>query len=264
MKWARLIRFRQDIRLARATHARVGAGSAAYEGCDIILGGHDHFYYVSKVGPDATSWDGYDVSAAVLGAEEDDGVIVVKSGTDFRDLSEIQLDLEDSPDGSVRKRFISKVKGGKYILCGRVLTHSPIGIRHSTKPDSQPSQKVSAILDQVVGHITGSLSRPVCKLDAELDCRSVVVRMGEVSPTRYVCRMRLIIGQSASGNWLADVILHAYDDALCVRHKGGADAVFICGGTIRGDSIYGLGEDFAAARLTVPIVHEKVILPSGM
>jgi len=36
--------------------------------------------------------------------------------------------------------------------------------------------------------------------------------------------------------------MHAYDDALCIRHKGGADAVFICGGTIRGDSVYGPGE----------------------
>lgn len=48
-----------------------------------------------------------------LGAEEDDGVLVIKSGTDFRDLSEIQLDIEESPAGSIRKRFIAGLKGEK-------------------------------------------------------------------------------------------------------------------------------------------------------
>jgi len=97
--------------LARAIYARVGVGVTPYPGCDIILGGHDHFYYVSKYGPDATSWEGYDVNMPLLGAEDDDGVLVIKSGTDFRDLSEIELRIEESPQGSVRRRFISSVKG---------------------------------------------------------------------------------------------------------------------------------------------------------
>ena len=37
-------------------------------GADIVLGGHDHFYYVSK---GATSWENYDCDQEVLGAEED-------------------------------------------------------------------------------------------------------------------------------------------------------------------------------------------------
>jgi 5'-nucleotidase len=178
--------------LARAIHARAGADSAAYEGCDIILGGHDHFYYVSKVGPGSTSWEGYDVNSPCLGAEEDDGVLVIKSGTDFRDLSEIQLDIEESPRGSVRKCFISAIKGEKSTFIGSLLNPFPVGTRHSTKPDSKPSQKVSELLEKVVGHIEGSLSKPICKLDAELDCRSDVVRVAEVSlvSTRF---MKLIL-----------------------------------------------------------------------
>jgi 5'-nucleotidase len=52
------------------------------------------------------------------------------------------------------------------------------------------------------------------------------------------------------------VIFHAYDDALCIRHKGGADAVFICGGTIRGDSVYGPGEGFIVAAC-LPILNQS-------
>lgn len=204
-------RLPNDIQLAKDLHARIGSGVVSEHGCDIILGGHDHFYYVSKFVQDATpeTWKGYDMTQSFLGAEEDDGVLVIKSGTDFRDLSEIHLELEDAPEGSIRRKYISAVHGS----------------RHTTQPNSQASEKVTGLLKTLVGHIEESLSRPVCKLDAVLDCHSDVVRIGE----------------SASGNWFADVIFHAYDDALCIKGVGGTDAVFICGGTIRGDSSYGPG-----------------------
>jgi 5'-nucleotidase len=73
------------------------------------LGGHDHLYYISK---GVTSWEGYDVNSEVLGAEKDEGdILVVKSGTDFRDLSEFTLELEDTPEGSVRSKLIKGIKG---------------------------------------------------------------------------------------------------------------------------------------------------------
>ena len=47
-----------------------------------------------------------------LGSEDDKGdVLVIKSGTDFRDLSEINIELRDAPPGSVRKKFITSIKG---------------------------------------------------------------------------------------------------------------------------------------------------------
>ena len=80
---------------------------------DIILGGHDHLYFVGR-GVD--EWDNYNLSGHVLGAEEDEGdVLVIKSGTDFRDVSEICLELKDTPEGSARKKLISRVTG-KYTL----------------------------------------------------------------------------------------------------------------------------------------------------
>ena len=82
---------------------------ASSHGVDLILGGHDHLYYVSK---GVTSWEGYDVGQPVLGAEEDDGdVLVVKSGNDFRDLSEFTLELEPTSPGDVRTHVITAIKG---------------------------------------------------------------------------------------------------------------------------------------------------------
>ena len=78
-------------------------------GVDIILGGHDHLYFVGR-GVD--EWDNYSLSDDVLGAEEDEGdALVIKSGTDFRDISEICLELKDTPEGSIRKKLIQRVTG---------------------------------------------------------------------------------------------------------------------------------------------------------
>jgi len=78
-------------------------------GVDILLGGHDHFYFVGR-GADA--WEGYDLAGEVLGAEADVGdVLVVKSGTDFRELSEVTLELGDIPQGHIRSKVIKKVTG---------------------------------------------------------------------------------------------------------------------------------------------------------
>lgn len=82
-------------------------------GVDIILGGHDHLYYVSR---GVSSWKGYDTSTPVLGADGDKGdVLIVKSGTDFRDLSEFTLELADTPPGSVRRKVIKAIHGQHYL-----------------------------------------------------------------------------------------------------------------------------------------------------
>ena len=84
-------------------------------GVDVLLGGHDHFYFVSK---GVTSWEDYDVNKKCLGSEGDKGdILVVKSGTDFRDLTSIELELEDVPkttDGAVRRKLVKSIKGMEF------------------------------------------------------------------------------------------------------------------------------------------------------
>lgn len=95
--------------MAKATHARPSSGEIVNcHGIDLILGGHDHLYFASK---GFAAWNGYDIGQPTLGSNKDDGVLVVKSGTDFRDFSEITLMLEDSPVGAIRKKTIKSAKG---------------------------------------------------------------------------------------------------------------------------------------------------------
>ena len=82
---------------------------ASQHGVDLLLGGHDHSYFVAR---GVNSWDNLDVSAKVLGAELDNGdVLVIKSGSDFRDLSAIEIILESTPKGSVRNKIIKSITG---------------------------------------------------------------------------------------------------------------------------------------------------------
>ncbi|KAJ7286039.1 Metallo-dependent phosphatase-like protein [Mycena rebaudengoi] len=194
--------------LALSPEAQKDKPIASSHGVDLILGGHDHLYYASK---GMSSWEEYDTAQDVLGAEADHGdVLVCKSGTDFRDLSEITLEFEDTPAGSVRKKIIKRIAGR----------------RHSTKPGSNSSEKLTEILKTVLSSVSSTLKAPVCTSTVAIDVRSQFIRTAE----------------SASGNWFADVIRHAYDDTLCMKGCGGADGVFICAGTLRGDSVYGPGQ----------------------
>ncbi|KAJ3926315.1 MAG: Metallo-dependent phosphatase-like protein [Lentinula lateritia] len=180
---------------------------AGLHGVDIVLGGHDHMYYISK---GVSSWEGYDVQQPSLGAEQDHGdVLVVKSGTDFRDLSDFTLTLESTPAGSVRKKVISSITGRRVV----------------TQPGSRSSEELTQMLRSLLSAVSKSLEAPVCKSIVTLDLRSNIIRTEE----------------SAAGNWFADIIRHAYDDCETLKGCGGSDAVLICAGTLRGDSEYGPG-----------------------
>ncbi|KAI0048198.1 Metallo-dependent phosphatase [Auriscalpium vulgare] len=201
-----------DIALAKTLLALTpGAqkeGFANSHGVDILLGGHDHLYFV---GLGASDWKNYSPDLPVLGAEDDNGdVLIIKSGTDFRDLSEIVLTLDDAPEGSVRRKIVTGVKG----------------IHHEVQPTMRSCEKLKIILDNILKSVSSSLGAPLCKLDTPLDLRSHLIRTEE----------------SSGPNWFADILRHTYDDALCMKgYDEGADGVFICAGMLRGDSVYGPG-----------------------
>lgn len=82
---------------------------ASEHGVDLLLAGHDHFYWISK---GVTEWDGYDLQTPHPDAKDDQGdVLVVKSGTDFQDISEVILTLKDAPAGSIRIKLIQEIRG---------------------------------------------------------------------------------------------------------------------------------------------------------
>ncbi|KAF9532356.1 Metallo-dependent phosphatase-like protein [Crepidotus variabilis] len=176
-------------------------------GVDMILGGHDHLYFVGK---GCDSWDKFDKDKEVLGAEGDEGdVLVIKSGSDFRDLSEITLELSPSPDGSIRNKVINKITGK----------------RHEVLPGSRSSKPLADLLKTLLKSIGSTLKAPVCELTCMVDVRSGYIRLEE----------------SAICDWFSDIVRHAYDDALCMKGCEGSDGVLLCAGTFRGDSTYGPG-----------------------
>ncbi|KAJ3515958.1 hypothetical protein NLJ89_g1419 [Agrocybe chaxingu] len=201
-----------DIDLAKELFALSPSGQsttpiASEHGVDLILGGHDHLYFVGR---GVTSWDGFDVNEKVLGAESDAGdVLVIKSGSDFRDLSEINLELIATPEGSARRRVISKITGK----------------RHTVKPGMRSSEPLAELLKDLLSSVSSALKAAVCKTEAMIDVRSYFIRVQE----------------SPVANWFADIARYAYDDTLCMRGCGGSDGVLLCAGTFRGDSTYGPG-----------------------
>ncbi|KAG2011616.1 flagellar associated protein [Coprinopsis cinerea AmutBmut pab1-1] len=193
--------------LALSPAAQASKNIASEHGVDILLGGHDHIYWISK---GVTGWEGYDLNTPVEDAKDDQGdVLVVKSGTDFQDLSEITLMLKDTPSGSVRRKVITEIRGKRLSTKGTTPVHAAI----------------KAIYDDEVKYIEESLKEPIGTIEEELDARMSLIRTQE----------------SPVANWVSDCIREAYDEALINKGYTGADATFINAGGIRGDRVYAPG-----------------------
>lgn len=88
----------------------------------------------------------------------------------------------------------------------------------------------------MLSSVSEALTKPVCFTLTPFDARSEVVRTQE----------------SGLGNWIADVLRHAYAESIVQakdkegglgdEYEGDADAAILCGGTLRGDSQYGPGK----------------------
>ncbi|EIE88071.1 hypothetical protein RO3G_12782 [Rhizopus delemar RA 99-880] len=110
---------RVDIVIA-LTHMRVPndlkLANACKDEVDLILGGHDHFYYISKsidIVGDAWSREenlkdvGFDPEKDI---EDTDRLRVVKSGTDFREFSLLKLEIETNEEG---KKYVKTMSDGR-------------------------------------------------------------------------------------------------------------------------------------------------------
>jgi hypothetical protein len=71
-----------------------------------------------------------------------------------------------------------------------VLKH--LGIRHCTEPGSKSSERIAKLLEKLLSSVSTALKAPVCKTDVEIDCRSSVVRIGEVSDTPDMLLFRIL------------------------------------------------------------------------
>lgn len=229
-------RLPNDIDLANA----LGATSNAPEdqhGVDLILGGHDHTYYI---GNGINEYEGEEWGTSMPGTEKDKGCMLVKSGTDFHDLSEIELQLSEPKEGVVRRR---------KIIAAKVL-------RHKTKPNDQTLPELKAHIDELMKRVDQATGQPVAFAMTSLDCRMDKVRTDE----------------AGVGNFIADILLHSYDEALRQRDQRGefeerraddareVDLAFICGGSLRGDEEFGPGIITLRDVLTIMPFEDAVIV----
>ncbi|TXT08774.1 hypothetical protein VHUM_02902 [Vanrija humicola] len=219
-------RLPNDIWLSNELGAVAGKNVENEHGVDLIIGGHDHVYYIGK---GAASWEGYVGNRGASGTQDDHGSHIIKSGTDFRDLSSAVLGLSAPNPNAIRRRTIASLTGK----------------HHYVVPSSPTNVEMERLIDSLLASVQETLGKPVCFSLSPFDARSEIVRTRE----------------SSLGNWVADVLLHAYDESLVEGtpvefekedENGspphdkpkpcGADAVIICGGTLRGDSQYGPGK----------------------
>ncbi|KAF7344288.1 Metallo-dependent phosphatase [Mycena venus] len=187
-----------DIKLAKALFAlsptaQAKTNIASEHGVDLLLG--------------VTGWDGYDLQTPQPDAADDQGdVLVVKSGTDFQDISEVILTLKDAPAGSIRRKLIQEIKGK----------------RHVTRGTTAVNEDVKAIFDHELKTFNDSMVKPVCITDVLLDVQSSTIRLHE----------------SVIGNWITDCLRHAYDEALAKLGYGKVDGVITSSGVFRGGHVY--------------------------
>ncbi|KAI9281605.1 Metallo-dependent phosphatase-like protein [Sporodiniella umbellata] len=195
------------------THMRVPNDFQLAEACqeevDLILGGHDHFYYVSRsITIAGQTWSrdrnlidvGFDPEQ---GIEEGKDLKVVKSGTDFREFSYLRLVVEK--DASGKRRRIEQM------TAERIVVDSKVAVDAETE---RLVEKVTALVATKTNVAIGYTTVP-------LDGRSMCVRTEE----------------SNLGNLTADLMVMYYQ-----MLPEPAEIGFCVGGTIRNDGVIEPGE----------------------
>jgi 5'-nucleotidase len=174
------LRLHNDLRLA------AGCGDAV----DLVLGGHDHDYHAS--------------------CDNAHGCWVVKSGTDFRELSSLVIDppaqqqpAQQQQQQQQRPRPRPRVRA--------VARHEVRGDDVSIAPDAP----TAALVGRYAAALAASMCKVVGRSAADLDARFAAVRTRETNV----------------GNWVADMM----------RNGCQADIAICTGGTLRADCVFPAG-----------------------
>lgn len=154
---------------------------------DLILAGHDHFYSDTVV----------------------NGVRIVRSGTDFKQLSYIELRQRRQRRGRRRSpRRAAAVARARGVWDIKVVREDVV----AAVPEDPETR---AWVDGVSSMLRAQLEKPVGVTGVDLDARFTTVRRCE----------------SNMGNFITDAMRQAY----------GADCCIISSGTMRGDQVYAAG-----------------------
>eukprot|EP01083_Nonionella_stella_P010016 28619_1 len=186
------------------THSRILNDqllASKVQGIDLLLGGHDHSYF--------------------CGLEENTQTMMVKSGTDFKNVSWIQLQLHHDQKEIDQDANTTKIeadlsaclheKKGAFMGTRYRFVNRYYNIDMNIKPDVNTEKLVHELSHE----FRQQMGQTIGYIETDLDARFSVVRARE----------------STSGNFITDVIRRAYH----------VDGVILNGGTLRADRIMSAG-----------------------
>ncbi|CAG8708901.1 7943_t:CDS:2, partial [Dentiscutata heterogama] len=125
------------------------------------------------------------------------------SGTDFRELSIVELNIDENTNEEGRN--LKKIK--TITVTRREITSSIV-----------EDESLSELIESATSDIKEKMTKPVAYTETTWDCRSSMLRTQE----------------TAFGNFVADLMFYAYKP--CIPYN--IDCAILCAGTIRSDSLY--------------------------
>ena len=183
---SRVLRERGAEIVVALTHMRVPNDERLARECpevDVILGGHDHHYEVKPVGPHDT--------------------YVLKSGTDFRDITELTLEFIEG-EGGLRRHSKVALGGPKPFKV--------LGTRHVEIDASVAEEpEMKAYVEQCMSTVGSAMDAEIGAIGTDLDCRFASIRTMETNV----------------GNLVTDIMRVALS----------CDVAFLNSGTLRADSL---------------------------
>ncbi|KAI8062232.1 Metallo-dependent phosphatase-like protein [Gongronella butleri] len=189
------------------THMRVPNDVKLAQECiddiDLVLGGHDHFFYVSRaIDIVGDHWSREQNLNDVGFDPEINNVLpvrVMKSGTDFREFGHLALEIGINDKG---RKVIQRITAERKV------------VDSSVAPDASMEEVVA----EVAHLVSSKTARPIAYTTVPLEGRSTKVRTGETN----------------FGNLTADLMLASYANL-------GGELAICSGGTIRNDSVIDVG-----------------------
>lgn len=114
--------------------------------------------------------------------------MVIKSGTDFADLTELTLELVDAPNGSLRKKIIKNITG-IYTYLSHIMPQFDLSInsrtfkgKHYLTSEEPPSLVEENTIKEIVGKVPAGEDIIVGYFAGKFDTGEHTLRDGEVCP----------------------------------------------------------------------------------
>ncbi|KAL0575874.1 hypothetical protein V5O48_006096 [Marasmius crinis-equi] len=199
----------EDEALGTAT----GACLESISGIDIIFGGHNHNYHLGD-GVDHKNASDDPPSDPTERSPPGNRLLIVKSGTDFEDLSEVTVTVHVDEDGEAKK--VAKV--AKVEVIRHHLKNDTVDI---DSVDKGGSRMKKVLRRQLHNEVLKELSRVIAKMDS----KGLDLTGENAKATRK--------GETAIGNYIADAMLHWYNH-LEDRTSEVTPVLVMTGGSIRG------------------------------